>query len=403
MRSDVSTEIPVCLDERHSNFVREEFRPDDTSVSYLNWGSVGRKPESVLAAVNQGWRRLNDNPTRVTYLEDDIKENARQSLAELFDVDKECLLLTDSTTQALQLILSSLLTRAGDEVIITSREHGSSRTILRYLEDSRGIRVRTYNVEAGCSTEQMSLELLNLITGNTRLVLISEIDCYSGWRPELTLLNESLKLLDIPLLVDGAHAPGNGPTRPGRYPLWVGAGHKWLSAPNSTGFALVSRDFIPLLNPVWLGDGFYETREAEIYDLRRFEHKGNPDVVKWLGLTEAVRLYQSLDRKHIDAYQKGLVLYLRTRLMLMDGVRVRYPGYHNPEGEEQASMITFHAKPERWKVADLRAALWQDHKIWIQPDFLSPHPGSGGRISCHYSVTRDELDRFLSALESYLN
>ncbi len=406
MKPKLSVPAPITLDSTHLELVRREFGQDDSSINnviYLNTGSVGRKPASVLDSINSGWRRLNINPTRVTYLEDEIKEEAREAVAELLSVDKDCLLLTDSTTQGLQLILQSLLKKAGDEVIVTDRQHGSTGTILRYLEDTRGIRVKTYKIETGCSTEQMSLELLNYITGNTRLVLISEIDCFSGWRPELTLLSESLKLLDIPLLVDAAHAPGNGVTRPSRFPLWVGAGHKWLGAPNSCAFAYISKDWIPLIEPVWIGDGFFEIRENEIYDLRRFELKGNPDVVKWMGLKKAVELYQSLDQKQIDEYQKSLLLYLRARLLEIDGVRLRNPGYHDPEGEESASMLAFYLRPERLKVNNLRGSLWERDKIWVHQDYLGRNPGCGARISCHYSVKQEDIDKFIEALTSLLS
>ena len=53
-------------------------------------------------------------------------------------------------------------------------------------------------------------------------------------------------------------------------------------------------DLIPLLKPVWLGDKYFERLDANVDDLTRFESQGTSDVVKWLGLTRACRLYAEL-------------------------------------------------------------------------------------------------------------
>lgn len=69
-----------------------------------------------------------------------------------------------------------------------------------------------------------------------------------------------------------------------------------------------------------------------------------------------------------------------------------------PEGEGQASMITFYFEPDFLKVKDLRQALWDEHRIWVQPDFLGDNPGAGARISCHYGLSESDIDRFVEAL-----
>jgi Selenocysteine lyase len=252
--------IGNALDERHRAIVEREFPRAFAGVTYLNAGSAGRKPNSVLDAVSAGWQHLNINPTLTTFLEEDWISSARNAAAKLFSVNVKNLLLTDNTTAGLQLIMQSFLKNPGDELITTDHEHGSVKTVIRHLEETRGVVTRMHSLDAGVSSNQFCLNILSSVSERTKLVLLSEIDCFTGWKPDLNTIVESLEMLDVPLLVDGAHSPGHLLSRPGAYPMWVGSGHKWLGGPNSTGFAYVSQELIPRLEPVWLGDYFFNKR-----------------------------------------------------------------------------------------------------------------------------------------------
>ncbi len=58
------------------SLVQREF-PHNHETNYLNTGSSGRKPVSVLAALSDGWHRLNDNPTFTTFLDPQPMAEAR--------------------------------------------------------------------------------------------------------------------------------------------------------------------------------------------------------------------------------------------------------------------------------------------------------------------------------------
>ncbi len=59
------------LGELNKSLVASEFpygAPGNTEFPlYLNTGSCGRKPVSVIAALEEGWRKLNQNPTLTTF------------------------------------------------------------------------------------------------------------------------------------------------------------------------------------------------------------------------------------------------------------------------------------------------------------------------------------------------
>lgn len=394
--------IGNALDERHRAIVDREFPRALGGVTYLNAGSAGRKPGCVLDAISQGWQHLNINPTRTTFLEEEWITSARNLAARVFSVDTGGLLLTNNTTQGLQLIMQSFLKNPGDELITTDHEHGSVKTVIRHLEETRGIVTRMHSVDADVSSDQFCLNILSSVSERTRLVLLSEIDCFTGWKPDLNTIVESLALLDVPLLVDGAHSPGHVIARPGAYPMWVGSGHKWLGGPNATGFVYVTQDLIPRLEPVWLGDYFFNKKDDDIYDITRFECGGTTDVVRWKGLSAALELHLQLDAHAVLSYQRSLVRYLRNQLAENFNVAFRTPPFSEHPGEEHAGLLTFYFPEPNLLTGDLRQSLWNDHKIWVQPDFLNKTPGHGARVSCHYSLQEEDLDMFVKTLRQYV-
>jgi selenocysteine lyase/cysteine desulfurase len=369
---------------------------------YLNTGCCGRKPVSVLRTMEKGWAELNENPCRTTFMEPLLLERGRQAVAELLQVSPQNIFLALSTTNALQIIMHSFLLQAGDELVTTDDEHGSLSTIAEYLREVRGIIIRRKHTDPFKGSQSHCLGLLDLVTAQTKLVAVSEIGCYTGWRPQLDLLVEQLEEKKVPLLIDGAHTPGQGSCRPARYPMWVGSGHKWLGGPNGTAFGYVKSEFIPRLQTVALGDKFFERRQANPYDLKRLETCGTSDVVRWLGLAAAIQLQIQLEPEAVAQYQLGLVRHLRERLEIF-GPTFRTPPLVESVPQETTSMVTVWWQPEQLKVAHLQEYLWNKHQIAVQVDFLHTRPAHGLRVSCHVANTVDQLDRLIHVLPQAVN
>lgn len=379
--------------------VRSEWAQPRDGSAYLNTGSCGRKPKAVIEALKNALEQININPTYSVFLDQIPWQKARIAAARLFAVDPQSLLLTHSTTQGMQMLMQSFLLKENDEVITTTHEHGSTKAILRYLQESRGIKVKMHEIDPFAGSETFCKSMLNLAGPKTRLVQVSEIDCASGWRPDLTILANELERQSIPLLVDGAHAPGQGQTRPSKYPLWTGSGHKWLCGPNGTGFIYVAPHLVSQLQPLWLSDRVYL---GDLNDLSRFEYQGTTDISRLAGLAEACLLYEALGEEAIVAKQQILITYLRQALSeRFTGKRkatIRTPDIET----ESTGMLTFTFSPDVIPVGDLRDTLWKDYRIWIQPDFYYGLPAHGMRISCHAATTEGELDRLIDALDAII-
>ncbi len=376
--------------------VKNEF-PKEEGCLYLNTGSCGRKPQSVLSALSRGWNDLNVNPTIATFIDQSFMTEAKEAAARLFDVSVRQLLLVQNTTQGLHLLMQSFLLNSGDELVTTDSEHGSVNVIAQFLAETRGIVVHKVQIDPLEGLDLFNSKLIEKLNRQTKLVLVSEISSYTAWRPDLHVLERTTKEMGIPLLVDGAHAGGQIICRPGQYRLWVGSGHKWLGGPNGTGFVYVAPDLVRNLRPVWLGDEYFKLKDADINNLNRFESQGTTDVVRWRGLTAAINLQLALGPERI--YQRELVLasYLRSAATKLK------PTFRTPDHTPNNGLLVMHWTASQLPVPHLRDHLWQSHKIWVQPDFMNVNPGLGVRVSCHYSLSEKELDRFVDTLEGILN
>jgi isopenicillin-N epimerase len=379
--------------------VEAEWPASQRDGIYFNSGSCGVKPLCVLNAIEQGYRRLNANPTIMTFVEHEIWNETREQARHLFGASEDTLFLTQNSTFGIQLIMQSFLKNAGDEFVTTDQEHSCVKTLSRFLEERKGIVSKHSTVDPHSGSEKLCLDLLNLVGPKTKLVLVSQINCLNGWRPKLDLLDLELKRAGIPLLVDGAHAPGQGPLSISQYPLWVASGHKWMGAPNGTGFLHVDPSYMDRLEPVTIGDRFFDAI-GQFSDRHKFEWPGTSDPVKWLGLQAALRLQESLGPQAIATRQKYLNKYLREAL----ASRFRNAELLTPDADDEiCGMVAVRFRDDKLRSKDLRAELWKKHRIWVQPDFSSEQPGAGMRLSCHPFVQEPDIEKLASALTQLIN
>ena len=73
---DMNTE----LDALNTKLIAHELPAVADGSIYLNTGSCGRKPVSVLQAIERGWNEFNYNPTIETFIDQSSWHEARQAV-----------------------------------------------------------------------------------------------------------------------------------------------------------------------------------------------------------------------------------------------------------------------------------------------------------------------------------
>jgi L-cysteine/cystine lyase len=214
--------------------------------AYLNAGTFGPLAQETVEAAAEvaAWEEERGRGGR-EYFEGVLarRERVRALLGEQIGVDAGHMALTESTTQAVQVVVTGLALRAEDEVVTTDLEHiGLMGPLI-----AAGARVRVARLRELPAAESFDA-IRAEVTPRTRLIAVSHVSWLDGrvlpWR-ELRVAT------GVPVLVDGAQAAGAIPVDAEAADFYTVSAQKWLCGPASTG-ALAVRD-VGALTPRLVG------------------------------------------------------------------------------------------------------------------------------------------------------
>jgi selenocysteine lyase/cysteine desulfurase len=208
---------------------RARFPVLDT-FAYLNAGTFGPLSRETLAAEGalRRWEGKHGRGGKA-YFDEMIerRDRVRGLLADQIRVPHDRVALTDSTTSAVQIVVSGLGLTDGDEVVTTDAEHfGLTGPLVASGASLRIARVR----------DAPAADLFDLIraqvTPATRLIATSAVSWIDGkvfpWR-------ELREATGLPVLVDGAQGAGAIDEDASAADYYTVSAQKWLCGPDATG------------------------------------------------------------------------------------------------------------------------------------------------------------------------
>jgi L-cysteine/cystine lyase len=161
------------------------------------------------------------------------RERVRGLFAGVAGVAAEQVALTESTTQGVHVVVTSLGLRDGAEVVTTDLEHfGLMGPLLASGASVRIARLR------GLRAEESFDAIRAEVTPRTRLLAFSHVSWLDG---RLLPWRELRAETGLPVLVDGAQAAGAIPVDARDADFYTISAQKWLCGPDATG-ALAVRD-----------------------------------------------------------------------------------------------------------------------------------------------------------------
>src|SRR2546421_2681623 len=243
-----------------------------------------------------------------------LRSQVRRRIAELLSVGPESITFTKNTTAGLGLVAAGLDWEAGDNIVGVHREFPSNIYPWMALK-RKGVELRLYQPEQGRIDVKA---VVRLCDQRTRVLAISAVQFWSGFRTDLAALSTVLKGRDILLVVDAVQAVGalRLDLRATPVDFLCAGAQKWLLGPIGVGFAYVGPRMLERLTPVTIGtDSVVRDEEYFEYDLtlkpdaRRFEEAA-PNYPGILGMGAAINL---LLRAGLPAVENS-VLRLADRL-----------------------------------------------------------------------------------------
>jgi selenocysteine lyase/cysteine desulfurase len=362
--------------------------PIATRYAYLDHAANAPLATPVVSTMEVYLGRMTEEPFDLAHWER-LSGQVRTRTAELLSVGPESITFTKNTTAGLGLVAAGLDWESGDNIVGVHREFPSNIYPWMGLK-RKGVELRLYQPEQGRIDVKA---LVRMCDRRTRVLAISAVQFWSGFRTDLGALAAAVRGRDVLLVIDAVQAVGGLQVDLSRTPvdfLAVGA-HKWLLGPMGAGFAYVGPRMLDRLNPVIIGpESVVRNREYVDYDLtfkpdaHRFEEAA-PNYPGILGMGAAVNLL----------LRCGALAVEEAVLRLADRLRDELPtrGYElvaKPSAPSERSGIVSFRHP-RMVPAELHTRLREAGVIIsLRGDFL--------RASPHYYNSDEDLNRLLEAL-----
>lgn len=223
---------------------------------YLNTGSLGPTPRSVLDRMLEVWRLLEENPVVNGYGEGRALAAAnasRAAAAALIGCAADEVLITNGTTDALNSVAQSVRLAPGEAVLTTDQEHHGGTAAWHYRVRRDGVRIDRVPVPPGeADAAAIVARFAAAIRLETRIISVSHILFSTGLRMPVARLAALARARGLLCIVDGAQALGMIPidVRAIGCHAYAASGHKWLMGPKGTGLLYVSPDAAGRIEPM---------------------------------------------------------------------------------------------------------------------------------------------------------
>jgi isopenicillin-N epimerase len=286
----------------------------DPACTYLNHGTVGATPRRVLEKQQTLRDEMERQPARFMLRElsghqpapwrtvSRLRE-ASDAVASFLGSRGDDLVFVPNVTTGLNAVLRSLSLGAGDEVVVTDLGYGAVALAAGAVCHERGARVRTAHIEFPPRHADAIVEpIVEMLTPGTRLVVVDHITAQTALVLPVAAVAAACRARGVPVLVDGAHAPGSRPVDiPSLGVDWYAANlHKWAYAPRGCGI-------------LWAAPDRQSTTHAPVVSWGRnlgfrdeFEHTATGDPTSYLAAPEGFALLQEWCFDDAVRYMHGL-------------------------------------------------------------------------------------------------
>lgn len=369
--------------------IRNDF-PIVQNQIYVNHAAVGPIPRSVAAAmqnqidiqlysIGEAWERA-----------EEVKETGRRLAAKLVNGRPEHIAWIQNTSHGISLIANGIDWRPGDNVLVPDLEFPSNYFVWKNLA-SLGVELRHI---PSVDHQILPGTIERLIDTRTRVVTLSHVQYYNGFRCDIPAIGEICRRKGALLVVDGTQSIGaiQLDVTAARVDALVVSSHKWMLGPLGIGFMALSEQAmreVAVSVQGWLSftDPFNFARDKTLLpDAGRFE-PGTENSVGIYGLTARL---EALDR-HDPAQVEVRVIRLTDRLC----AGLSKGGCHitSHRGPGQKSGIVTFTHPTL--AADLLL------KRLTAANIVVSLRSGAIRVSPHYYNSDEEIDRFIDVVTGY--
>jgi len=374
---------------------------------YLNHGTVGVTPLAVMRERAAILDEIERHPSRYMIRElmtlgmsappeTPRLRAAAARVAAFLGARAEDLVFVDNASSGVNAVLRAIRLEPGDEILLTDHAYGGVGRAAAFIARQHGASVATVALPFPPRDAAAYADAVAAAIGpRTRLAVLDHVSSETALVMPLAAMAAACRAAGVPVLVDGAHAPGPiALDLPALCVDWYAANlHKWCFAPRSCGVLWAAPGRQAGLHPGVISWGI-------VHDdwLQEFEWTGTRDPSPWLAAPAGLDFMR--DVLGVDAMREwNHDLAWRSALRL--GERWGRP-WTTPEAMV-GCMVTV-PLPSRLGAGDadraqkLRDALLFEHRI------EAPVIARGGelwaRLSMQVYNEDEDVERFAVAVES---
>lgn len=301
-------------------------------IRHLNHGSFGAVPIPVQEEQRRWMERWEQATSR--FISDEFQpaiDQARSEVAEFVGASADGFAFVRNATTAIAGVVRSLepQLQPGDEILTTGQAYNAVRQTLEFTAARTGAKLVNVDVPLRLDTPSQVIDLvLDGVSGRTRLAVVDHISSPTGQVFPIADIVSALEPV-VPVLVDGAHGPGQVPLDlDGLAASWyTGNLHKWVCAPKGSAFLATRQDRIEETFPVVISHAWNMAPGKERYRAL-FDWLGTDDPSPWLAAPEAIRVVAGLEAGGWPAVMESnhdLVVAGQELICRVLGTRPPYP------------------------------------------------------------------------------
>ena len=266
------------------------------NIIFLNHGSFGACPKSVFNNY-QHWQRLIESQP-VQYFSHDIYnylKKSREDLSTFISCDSDDIIFIPNPTTAINSIIRSLKIDKNYEVLTSNHEYGAMIRAWDWFSKDKGYSLIQNNLKLPFTTKNNFVDdFWQEVTNNTKIIFISHITSPTAIIFPIEEICQRAKNEGIMTIIDGAHAPGHIDLHISDLDpdIYIGACHKWLSAPKGSSFMYVKKEIQNSIDPLIVSWG-KDVDPSPSSFINENQYQGTRDFSSFLSVSTAINFQKN--------------------------------------------------------------------------------------------------------------